>query len=209
VASIKDLTELVISADIEKVKETTAALLAAGEDPLKLINEGLIPGINEVGERFKEGNLFVPEMMMSAQAMKAGVDLAKEKIEGADIPNAGTVVIGTVAGDLHDIGKNLVSMMLDSSGFNVVDLGVDVPTDKFVAAVKEHKASIVGLSALLTTTMPAMKEVIDALKEGNLRDQVKVVIGGAPVTQAYADEIGADGYAADAALAVELCKEIA
>lgn len=208
-ASIKDLTELVISADIEKVKETTAALLAAGEDPLKLINEGLIPGINEVGERFKEGNLFVPEMMMSAQAMKAGVDLAKEKIEGADIPNAGTVVIGTVAGDLHDIGKNLVSMMLDSSGFNVVDLGVDVPTDKFVAAVKEHKASIVGLSALLTTTMPAMKEVIDALKEGNLRDQVKVVIGGAPVSQAYADEIGADGYAPDAALAVELCKKIA
>ena len=208
-ASIKDLTEFVIQADIEKVKETTAALLAAGEDPLKIINEGLIPGINEVGERFKEGNLFVPEMMMSAQAMKAGVDLAKEKIEGADIPNAGTIVIGTVAGDLHDIGKNLVSMMLDSSGFNVVDLGVDVPTDKFVAAVKEHKASIVGLSALLTTTMPAMKEVIDALKEGNLRDQVKVVIGGAPVTQAYADEIGADGYAADAALAVELCKEIA
>jgi 5-methyltetrahydrofolate--homocysteine methyltransferase len=208
-ASIKDLTEFVIQADIEKVKETTAALLAAGEDPLKLINEGLIPGINEVGERFKEGNLFVPEMMMSAQAMKAGVDLAKEKIEGADIPNAGTVVIGTVAGDLHDIGKNLVSMMLDSSGFNVVDLGVDVPTDKFVAAVKEHKASIVGLSALLTTTMPAMKEVIDALKEGNLRDQVKVVIGGAPVSQAYADEIGADGYAPDAALAVELCKKIA
>ncbi|HHW29225.1 MAG TPA: cobalamin-binding protein [Syntrophomonadaceae bacterium] len=208
-ASIKDLTEFVIQADIEKVKETTAALLAAGEDPLKIINEGLIPGINEVGERFKEGNLFVPEMMMSAQAMKAGVDLAKEKIEGADIPNAGTIVIGTVAGDLHDIGKNLVSMMLDSSGFNVVDLGVDVPADKFIAAVKEHKPSIVGLSALLTTTMPAMKEVIDALKESNLRDQVKVVIGGAPVSQAYADEIGADGYAPDAALAVELCKKIA
>jgi len=209
VASIKDLTEYVIQADIDKVKETTAALLAAGEDPLKLINEGLIPGINEVGERFKEGIMFVPEMMMSAQAMKAGVDLAKEKIEGADIPNAGTIVIGTVAGDLHDIGKNLVSMMLDSSGFNVVDLGVDVPADKFVAAVKEHKADILGLSALLTTTMPAMKEVIDALKESNLRDQVKVIIGGAPVTQAYADEIGADGYAPDAALAVELCKKIA
>ena len=208
-ASIKDLTEFVIQADIEKVKETTAALLAAGEDPLKIINEGLIPGINEVGERFKEGNLFVPEMMMSAQAMKAGVDLAKEKIEGVDIPTVGTVVIGTVAGDLHDIGKNLVSMMLDSSGFNVVDLGVDVPADKFIAAVKEHKPSIVGLSALLTTTMPAMKEVIDALKESNLRDQVKVVIGGAPVSQAYADEIGADGYAPDAALAVELCKKIA
>jgi len=209
VASIKDLTEFVIQADIDKVKETTAALLAAGEDPLKLINEGLIPGINEVGERFKEGIMFVPEMMMSAQAMKAGVDLAKEKIEGADIPNAGTIVIGTVAGDLHDIGKNLVSMMLDSSGFNVVDLGVDVSTDKFIAAVKEHKADILGLSALLTTTMPAMKEVIDALKESNLRDQVKVIIGGAPVTQAYADEIGADGYAPDAALAVELCKKIA
>jgi len=208
-ASIKDLTEFVIKADIDKVKETTAALLAAGEDPLKLINEGLIPGINEVGEQFKAGNLFVPEMMMSAQAMKAGVDLAKEKIEGADIPNAGTIVIGTVAGDLHDIGKNLVSMMLDSSGFNVVDLGVDVSTDKFIAAVKEHKPNILGLSALLTTTMPAMKEVIDALKESNLRDQVKVIIGGAPVTQAYADEIGADGYAPDAALAVELCKKIA
>ena len=208
-ASIKDLTEFVIQAYIENVKESTSALLSAGEDPLKIINEGLIPGINEVGERFKEGNLFVPEMMMSAQAMKAGVDLAKEKIEGADIPNAGTIVIGTVAGDLHDIGKNLVSMMLDSSGFNVVDLGVDVPADKFIAAVKEHKPSIVGLSALLTTTMPAMKEVIDALKESNLRDQVKVVIGGAPVSQAYADEIGADGYAPDAALAVELCKKIA
>jgi len=208
-ASIRDLTEYVIQADIEKVKETTAALLAAGEDPLRLINEGLIPGINEVGERFKEGIMFVPEMMMSAQAMKAGVDLAKEKIEGVDIPTVGTVVIGTVAGDLHDIGKNLVSMMLDSSGFNVVDLGVDVPADKFIAAVKEHKPSIVGLSALLTTTMPAMKEVIDALKESNLRDQVKVVIGGAPVSQAYADEIGADGYAPDAALAVELCKKIA
>jgi 5-methyltetrahydrofolate--homocysteine methyltransferase len=209
VASIKDLTDLVIKADIEKTKETTAELLQAGEDPLKLINEGLIPGINEVGERFKEGNLFVPEMMMSAQAMKAGVDLAKEKMTGIELPTAGKVVIGTVAGDLHDIGKNLVSMMLESSGFDVIDLGVDVASDQFVAAVKEHKAAIVGMSALLTTTMPAMKEVVDALKEGNLRDDVKVIIGGAPVSQAYADEIGADGYAADAALAVDLCKQIA
>ncbi len=208
-ASIKDLTDLVIKADIEKTKETTAELLQAGEDPLKLINEGLIPGINEVGERFKEGNLFVPEMMMSAQAMKAGVDLAKEKMTGIELPTAGKVVIGTVAGDLHDIGKNLVSMMLESSGFDVIDLGVDVASDQFVAAVKEHKAAIVGMSALLTTTMPAMKEVVDALKEGNLRDDVKVIIGGAPVSQAYADEIGADGYAADAALAVDLCKQIA
>lgn len=208
-ASVKDLTDLVIKADIEKTKETTAELLQAGEDPLKLINEGLIPGINEVGERFKEGNLFVPEMMMSAQAMKAGVDLAKEKMTGIELPTAGKVVIGTVAGDLHDIGKNLVSMMLESSGFDVIDLGVDVASDQFVAAVKEHKAAIVGMSALLTTTMPAMKEVVDALKEGNLRDDVKVIIGGAPVSQAYADEIGADGYAADAALAVDLCKQIA
>ena len=206
--SLKELADLVISGDIEKVEAATQQLLDAGEDAMKVINEGLIPGINEVGDRFKEGVMFVPEMMMSDQAMKAGVELAKEKLGGAEIPTAGRVIMGTVAGDLHDIGKNLVAMMLESSGFNVVDLGVDVETDKFIAAVKEHNAQVIGMSALLTTTMPAMKEVIDELEEGGLRDSVKVMIGGAPVTQDYADEIGADGYAADAGNAIDLCKQL-
>ncbi len=207
-SSLKELAELVITGDIQKVKDATKQLLEAGEDPLRVINEGLIPGINEVGVRFKEGEMFVPEMMMSAQAMKAGVELAKEKIGGTDIPTAGKVVMGSVKGDLHDIGKNLVIMMLESSGFSIVDLGVDAPVEKFVQAVKEHKPQVVGMSALLTTTMPVMQEVIRALDKEGLRSKVKVVIGGAPVTQEYAEEIGADGYAPDAGTAVELCKQL-
>jgi 5-methyltetrahydrofolate--homocysteine methyltransferase len=208
VASMQELISLVISGDVDKVKSTTQQMLDAGEDPMKIIDEGLVAGINVVGDRFKEGEMYVPEMMMSAQAMKAGVELAKEKVSGVEMSTAGKVVIGTVAGDLHDIGKNLVAMMLESSGFDVVDLGVDVETDKFIASVKEHNPQIVGMSALLTTTMPAMKDVIAALQEGDLRNGVKVIIGGAPVTNDYANEIGADGYAADAAIAIDLCKEL-
>lgn len=207
-SSLKELAELVIAGDVQKVKDATKQLLDAGEDPIKVINEGLIPGINEVGVRFKEGEMFVPEMMISAQAMKAGVELAKERIAGADIPTSGKVVIGSVKGDLHDIGKNLVIMMLESSGFSIVDLGVDAPVQKFVQAVKEHEPQVVGMSALLTTTMPVMKDVISALEKEGLRQGVKVIIGGAPVTQDYAEEIGADGYAPDAATAVELCKQL-
>lgn len=207
-ANLQELVSSVISGDVDKVKSATQQLLDAGEDPMKIIDEGLVKGINVVGERFKEGEMYVPEMMMSAQAMKAGVELAKEKVSGAEISTAGKVVIGTVAGDLHDIGKNLVAMMLESSGFDVVDLGVDVGTDGFIAAVKEHNPQIVGMSALLTTTMPAMKEVIAALQEGGLRNDVKVVIGGAPVTKEFANEIGADGFGADAALTIDLCKEL-
>ncbi|MDD4783404.1 MAG: corrinoid protein, partial [Syntrophaceticus sp.] len=206
-ANVQELVSFVISGDVDKVKSTTQQLLDAGEDPMKIIDDGLVNGINVVGERFKEGEMYVPEMMMSAQAMKAGVELAKEKVSGIEITTAGKVVIGTVAGDLHDIGKNLVAMMLESSGFDVVDLGVDVETDGFIAAVKEHNPQIVGMSALLTTTMPAMKDVIAALQEGGLRNDVKVIIGGAPVTKEYANEIGADGFGADAALAIDLCKE--
>ncbi|MGB9792202.1 MAG: cobalamin B12-binding domain-containing protein [Thermacetogeniaceae bacterium] len=205
-SSLKELTELVIAGDIQGVKEVTRQLLDSGVDPLQVINEGLIPGIEEVGVRFKEGEMFVPEMMIAAQAMKAGVELAKERISGADVPTVGKVVIGSVKGDLHDIGKNLVIMMLESSGFSVVDLGVDVPVEKFVQAIREHRPQIVGMSALLTTTMPVMRDVIRALEKEGLRQEVKVIIGGAPVTQAYADEIGADGYAADAAAAIDLCK---
>lgn len=207
-ANVQELVSLVISGDVDQVKSTTQQLLDAGEDPMKIIDEGLVYGINVVGERFKEGEMYVPEMMMSAQAMKAGVELAKGIISGVEISTAGKVVIGTVAGDLHDIGKNLVAMMLESSGFDVVDLGVDVETDGFIAAVKEHNPQIVGMSALLTTTMPAMKDVIAALQEGGLRNDVKVIIGGAPVTKEFANEIGADGFGADAALAIDLCKEL-
>ncbi|MCG8402516.1 MAG: corrinoid protein [Firmicutes bacterium] len=202
----QELADVVIKGDIPKVKEMTQKLIDAGEEPLALINEGLIPGINEVGVRFKEGELFVPEMMRSAQAMKGGVELLKPLMAAESMPTAGKVVIGTVKGDLHDIGKNLVIMMLESSGFSVVDLGVDVPVDKFVQAVKEHSPQVVGLSALLTTTMPEMKNVVTALDRENLRAGVKILIGGAPVSSEYADEIGADGYAADAVVATDMCK---
>jgi 5-methyltetrahydrofolate--homocysteine methyltransferase len=193
---------------VGKVEEETKKLLGKGENPLQIINEGLIAGINEVGARFKTGNLYVPEMMMSAQAMKAGVELVKPNLNGGEMPTLGKVVIGTVKGDLHDIGKNLVLMMLESSGFHMVDLGVDVSTEQFVAAVKQHQPQFVAMSALLTTTMPTMKEVISALEQQNLRPSVKVVIGGAPISQAYADDIGADGFASDAGAAADLCKEL-
>lgn len=204
----QELAQLVIDGDVQKVEAMTRRFLQAGEDPLEVINEGLIAGINEVGIRFRDGDMFVPEMMRSAKAMKAGVEILKPAIAGADMPTAGKVVIGTVKGDLHDIGKNLVIMMLESSGFSVVDLGTDVPVDRFVKAVKEHSPQIVGLSALLTTTMPIMKEVISSLGKENLRGSVKVIIGGAPVSQEFADEIAADGYASDAASAAELCKQL-
>jgi 5-methyltetrahydrofolate--homocysteine methyltransferase len=204
----QELAQLVIDGDIQKVEALTKKLLAAGEDPLEIINEGLIAGINEVGVRFRDGEMFVPEMMRSAKAMKTGVEVLKPAIAGAEIPTAGKVVIGTVKGDLHDIGKNLVIMMLESSGFSVVDLGIDVPVDRFVRAVKEHGPQILGLSALLTTTMPVMGEVIAALDKENLRAGVKVIVGGAPVSQEFAGAIGADGYAPDAASAAELCKQL-
>jgi 5-methyltetrahydrofolate--homocysteine methyltransferase len=203
-----DLEAKVLDGDIDGVVANTKKLLDAGENPLSVINDGLISGINEVGERFKRGELYVPEMMMSAQAMKAGVELVKPLLASGDLTTLGTVVLGTVKGDLHDIGKNLVLMMLESSGFTVIDLGVDVEPERFVAAVKEHQANIVAMSALLTTTMPTMKAVIDILTESGLRSGLKVAIGGAPVSQAYADQIGADGYASDAGAAVSLCKEL-
>ncbi len=202
------LADLVLKGDQPQVEQVTRQLLEAGEDPLQIINEGLIAGITEVGVRFKEGELFVPEMMRSAKAMKAGIEILKPAIAGSDIPSAGKVVMGTVKGDLHDIGKNLVIMMLESSGFAVVDLGIDVPVEKFIAAVQEHRPQIVGMSALLTTTMPVMKQVIDALSRENLRENVKVLVGGAPVSAEFAREIGADGYAPDAASAAELCKQM-
>jgi 5-methyltetrahydrofolate--homocysteine methyltransferase len=164
--------------------------------------------MNEVGRRFKNNEFYVPEVLIAARAMHAAMDVLKPLLAASDVQPVGTVVIGTVKGDLHDIGKNLVAMMLEGGGFNVIDLGVDVSPEKFLQAVREHKPNIVGLSALLTTTMPAMKTTIEALKEAGVRDQVKVIIGGAPVTQRFADEIGADGYAPDAASAVDVARQL-
>ncbi|MDK2986131.1 MAG: hypothetical protein PWQ96_1775, partial [Clostridia bacterium] len=179
-----------------------------GVEAIDIINEGLIPGMTVVGTRFKAGEMFVPEVLMSARAMQGGMELVKPLIADTDMPSAGTVVLGTVKGDLHDIGKNLVGMMMESAGFKVINMGVDVSAEKFVEAVKEHKPQVVALSALLTTTMLAMKDVIELLKEEGLRDDVKVLVGGAPVSQDFADEIGADGYAPDAASATDLVKSL-
>ncbi len=203
------IQQAVIEGDVERVKNLAAGLLAAGENPLAIIEEGLIAGMNVVGVRFKEGDMFVPEVMMSANAMNAGVEVVKPSVQGEKIKSAGVVVIGTVKGDLHDIGKNLVAMILRSAGFEVIDLGVDNPPEKFVAAINEHNPHIVGMSALLTTTMPAMKETIDAITEAGLRDKVKIIVGGAPVSREFAGEIGADGYGDDAISARDLCIELA
>ncbi len=206
--NFEELSNAVIAGNEAKVKELTKSLVDQGVGPLDIINDGLVAGMNVVGARFKEGDMFVPEVLMAARAMHGGMDIVKPLIAEVDVPSKGKVVLGTVKGDLHDIGKNLVGMMMESGGFTVINLGVDVPPEKFVEAVKEHKPDFVAMSALLTTTMLAMKDTIEVLKEEGLRDQVKVLVGGAPVSQEFADEIGADGYAPDAASATELCSKL-
>lgn len=207
-SSLDKLAEAVFRGDFAGVKEMTQSLIDSGAAPIEIINEGLIGGMNIVAPKFKAGEMFVPEVMMSARAMHEGLEVVKPLIADTDVPSKGTILIGTVAGDLHDIGKNLVVMILESGGFKVIDLGVDVAPDKFVAAVKEHKPQIIGMSALLTTTMPAMKTTLDALTDAGLRDSVKVIIGGAPVSDSFADQIGADGFASDAMAAKELCEKL-
>lgn len=207
-ASFEALAQSVIEGDISAVKEGVRDLLDAGKDPLDIINKGLIEGMNVVGARFKANEMFVPEVLMCAKAMAAGVEIVKPKIAEGNQTSAGKVLIGTVKNDLHDIGKNLVAMMIESAGFEVINLGVDISPEAFVAAIKEHKPNIVGMSALLTTTLPAMKDTIEAIKEAGLRDQVKIIVGGAPVNQELADKFGADGFAPEAASATELCKKL-
>nr|WP_240986747.1 corrinoid protein [Acididesulfobacillus acetoxydans] len=201
------MNEHVLKGNVEEVTRGTQEMLESGAEPLRIISEGLIPGMNVVGGLFKKGEMFVPEVMRSAKAMSAGIALVRPLIADSDIPTRGTVLMGTVRGDLHDIGKNLVSMMLESQGFTVIDLGVNITPEQFVAAAEKHRPQIIGMSALLTTTMLAMRETIKALQEVNLTDGIKVMIGGAPVTAAFAKEIGADGYAPDAGSAVELCEQ--
>jgi len=174
----------------------------------KILNEALIAGMDIVGEKFKKNEFYVPELLIAARAMKTGMEVLRPILVGKGVKSSGKVVLGTVQGDLHDIGKNLVGMMLEGAGFEIIDLGIDVSSEKFVEAVKENNAHLVGLSALLTTTMPYMKDVIKAMEEAGLREKIKIMIGGAPITQDYADEIGADGYAPDAASAVDKAKEI-
>ena len=173
-----------------------------------IINEGFISAMSIIGEKFTKNEIFVPEMLIAARAMKAGLKVLEPLMLAGERNYLGKIIIGTVKGDLHDIGKNLLGMMLQGGGYEVIDLGVDVTPDKFLAAVKEHQPQVVGLSALLTTTMPFMKETVKVLVEAGLREQVKILVGGAPISQQFADEIGADGYAADAGSAVELVKAV-
>ena len=205
---LKEIYENVIVGNAPKVKELVQQALAEGVEPGSIISNQLIPAMAEVGDRFARNEFYVPEMLIAARAMQGGLNILKPLLVDGDVVSAGRVVIGTVKGDLHDIGKNLVSMMLEGAGFEITDLGTDVSPEKFVEAVKEKQAQVVGFSALLTTTMTMMKNNIEALKEAGLRDQVKIIIGGAPVTQSYADEIGADGYADDAGGAVKVAKAL-
>jgi 5-methyltetrahydrofolate--homocysteine methyltransferase len=204
----EQLKEIVINGDGEGAKRITADLLRAGTTPREILDKALLPGMDVVGARMRSGECFIPEVLLSARTMQGALDLLKPHLAEGESAGLGTVVIGTVEGDLHDIGKNLVAMMLEGAGFNVVNLGTSVTSAAFVAAVKEHSPVILGMSALLTTTLPRMKETIAALTEAGLREQVKVMAGGAPVTQAFVDELGADGYGANAALAVEKAKEL-
>ncbi len=205
-ADLKALSEALIAGDRNKVVELTTQAIEEGLAPKTILEDGLIAGMNVIGKRFKNNEVYVPEVLIAARAMHGAMDVLKPKLVEAGVEPVGKVILGTVKGDLHDIGKNLVGMMLTGGGFMVVDIGIDVPAEKFVEMCKSEGAQLLALSALLTTTMPQMAEVVQAAKAAGV--EVKTMIGGAPVTQSYADEIGADGYAADAASAVDLAKQL-
>ena len=207
-ADLKAVSEALMKGDRDGVKNGVQAAVDEGLDVGTILSEGLIAGMGVIGEKFRKNEVYVPEVLIAARAMHAGLDILKPLLAESGVQPVAKVVLGTVKGDLHDIGKNLVSMMLQGGGFEVIDLGTDVPADKFVDAAKENQAHIIAMSALLTTTMPQMKDVVAAANAAGL-SEVKTIIGGAPVTQAYAEEIGASGYAPDAASAVLSCKELA
>jgi len=208
-ADPKELYDAILTGDARKAEAVTKEALSAGVDPSELLGKYMIPAMDEVGSRFECNEYFVPELLIAARAMKTSLELLTPHLAAAGAKAAGRVVIGTVQGDLHDIGKNLVASMLEGGGFKVVDLGVDVSPDKFVQAVQEEDGSLLAMSALLTTTMTQMKKVIEALSSAGIRDKTKVMIGGAPITQQYADEIGADGYSDNASGAVGLARKLA
>ena len=205
---IEAIYNAVLEGDAAGAKAGVTAALNASIAPETILKEGLIAAMGEVGRLFEENEYFVPEMLVAARAMQAGLTLLKPHLAAGGTVSTGKVIIGTVKGDLHDIGKNLVAMMLEGAGFEVVDLGTDVAPERFVKAVMEHKPQVIGMSALLTTTMPSMGTTVKALTEAGVRDQVKVMIGGAPVTEAFARQIGADGYSTDASAAVRLAKSL-
>ena len=205
--NFEDIEDAVIEGQHKEVPQLIAQMLDQGVAPMDIIKNGLLSGMGIVGPRFKAGEMFMPEVMLSAKTMNIGLDILKPLIVEGDMESAGKAVLGTVESDLHDIGKNLVKMLLESSGFQVIDLGIDVSAERFAEAVAEHKPDVIGLAALLTTTMPNMRKTIQLLEEKGLRGRVKVLVGGAPVSEDFARAIGADGYAADGAAAVDFCRQ--
>lgn len=202
------IQQAIVKGKLEECVAETNRALAEGVTPQQIIESYMIKGMEEIGDAFQQGKAFVPNLLMAARAMKGALEILKPLLKSGDAVSAGTVLIGTVKGDLHDIGKNLVASMLEGCGFEVINLGVDVSAEKFVAALKEHKANIICMSALLTTTMTYMGEVIEALKSEGLRDQVKVMVGGAPINDEFAQKIGADGYSSNANAAVAVAREL-
>ena len=205
---LETIREMVVGGKFKDIEEAVQQAVDSGTDLNLLINDALISAMDIVGKRFADGDIYVPEMLVSAKTMKQGLDIIKPLLTAGEAEHRGTIVMGTVKGDLHDIGKNLVIMMMEGAGFRIVDMGVDVKIEDLIDTVKKEEADILGLSALLTTTMPEMQKVIAALDEAGLRNQLKVIVGGAPIDQRFADEIGADGFGADAVEAVQLAREI-
>ncbi len=205
---IQTAYDAILKGDTDALLASVESGLNEGLAPEEILNQGLIAAMTDVGDRYERGEFYVPEMLVAARTMQSGLKLLKPHLIESGVESTARVVIGTVRGDLHEIGKNLVAMMLEGAGFEVTDLGNDVPPDEFVNAAREHDADIIGMSALLTTTMPHMQDVIAALEDIGLRDKVKVIVGGAPITQEFADQIGADGFGADASAAVRLVKAL-
>ncbi|MBI3163075.1 MAG: corrinoid protein [Anaerolineales bacterium] len=205
---LQKLFDAVLEGDFDGVKTNVTAALEAGLDPNAILNDGMIAAMREVGVRFEAGEYYVPEMLIAARAMQSGMTLLKPHLQKTEQKSNGRVLMGTVKGDLHDIGKNLVGLMLEGAGYEIIDLGVDVPAEEFVKKAMELKPDIIGMSALLTTTMASMKTTLDALDAAGLRRNIKVIIGGAPVTEAYAQHIEADGFSPDASRAVNLVNEL-
>ncbi len=207
-SDMQNIIDNILEGNEDKVKLLTLEALGKGAKAREVLNTGLIAGMDIVGEKMEAEDMFIPEVLMSAKAMSAGLEVLKPHLAEDESNGRGKVVIGTVHGDLHDIGKNLVKMLIEGAGFEVIDLGTNVETDKFISTAKENNAGIIALSALLTTTMPVMKDIVDGLESAGIRDKVKVLVGGAPVTEEYAKEIGADGYGSDAGSAVRIAKSL-
>jgi 5-methyltetrahydrofolate--homocysteine methyltransferase len=205
---IQNIYDDVVAGNQSGVEEGVSTALAAGIEPRDILEEGMVRGMDEVGSRFEKGEFYIPDMVVAARSMKSGLEILKPKLVESGVDPIATIVLGTVKGDLHDIGKNLVGMMMEGAGFTVVDIGTDVSSDVFADAIKEYQPQLVGFSALLTTTMMNMEKTIMDLQDAGLRDSVKIIVGGAPLSGAYANDIGADGYAADASQAVTLAKSL-